>query len=126
MADLQTKAAISAPAAALFFLLNTPLAYRLTNALPFSTWDEASGCATAQGLLLHSLIFFAVTYLTMGDRVPARVKADRSLTATLLFYVLSSPSMYELTGSPDGCPTLAANALHALAYFAALIGVMYL
>lgn len=123
MSSLASKAAIAAPAALLFLVLNTPLAYQLTNALlPAATAVER--CPTAWGIVLHSMIFFLVTFLTMRGPTPSRIKAERSLTATLLYFALSSQELYTLTG--NACPAWGQILLHALLYFAALVGVMYL
>lgn len=123
MVSLAQKAAISAPAALLFLALNSPFAYQLSNVLPGPA-TVVGPCPTAWGIVLHSLVFFMITYLTMGGRTPARVKAERSLTATLLYFVFSSKELYSLTGAV--CPSWSQILLHSLLYFAALIGVMYL
>lgn len=136
MATLQQKVAISTSSALQFALLNLPFTYRLTNSLlPLATYDTTTNCPTNLGLLVHAIVFFLISFLTMGDpRERTLLKVKFSLYGTLIAFFLSSPSMYALTGSifgsniadANGCPTLMGVLLHAFVYFLALVGVMYL
>lgn len=134
MATFNQKAMISAPSALLFFALNLPFTYKLTDSLlPINTYNSVTNCPTSEGLLLHSLVFYLITYFSMGKRTTNKVK--NSLIATFLFYIISQPFTYStvnsivggnLISSAAGCPTTSGLVVHSLVYFLALIGVMYL
>lgn len=124
MSTFQEKATIAAVPAVLFGLLNSQFSYQLTNAIGLST--QQGGCPTPVGTVLHTVVFFIITYLLMGRSGSRKQKADRALTSSLIFFALASPTMYALTGSPGGCPNMRAVLLHTVVYFLALIGVMYL
>jgi len=135
MSTFQQKVAISASSALLFAVINLAQVYKLTDQLlPFDTVNK-NGCPTASGKIVHALVFFLLTLLSMGN--PAKdtaMKIRHSLYATLIFYALSSRAMFQTTArlvSSDianqaGCPTLMGVVLHAVVYFLAVLGVMYL
>jgi hypothetical protein len=61
------------------------------------------------------------------------LKLKFSIYGTLIFYFITSPAMFNLTGSifgdsiaNQGCPTVYGVILHALVFGAALTGAMYL
>lgn len=123
MSTLNQKLMISIFSAVLFILVSLPQTYNLTNSLGLNTYSM--GCPTYTGLLLHAFVFFVLTYLSMwNSNASAGLKVKYSLWGTLLFFVISSPAMYSLMGSP--CPTVPHIILHAAIYCAALVGVMYL
>ena len=130
------KLQISLGSAILFALLNFPETYRLTNSLlPFTTFDSTSNCPTYTGVLLHTLVFFLLTFFMMGDvQNRTGIKLKHSLYGTLIFFLISSPALYSLVGSifgnqvasVRGCPTILGVFFHALVYAAVLVGIMYL
>lgn len=124
MATLQQKAMISASSAVLFLAVNLPQTYKLTDSiLPGKLANN--GCPTSLGVFVHTLVFFLVSFFTMGDpRINTLEKLKHSIYGTLIFFFLSSPTMYSLTGSR--CPSLQSVLLHTVLYFLALVGVMYL
>ncbi len=136
MATFQQKLSISLGSAFLFMLVSLPQTYKLTdNLLPVNTSNDITNCPTNAGLLLHALVFFVLTYLSMmGADVNPGIKLKHTLYATLIFFLIASPTVYSLTGSifgqsiadANGCPTLLGVFVHALVYCAALVGVMYL
>lgn len=136
MATFQDKLKISLGSAALFAAVNMAGTYRLTSKLlPFDTYNPIQNCPTMVGQLIHATVFFLISFLTMGDpRVNTNEKIKNALYGTLIFFVLSSPAMYSVTGAlfgpgianPDGCPTLMGVLLHAAVYCASLVGVMHL
>lgn len=136
MATLQEKIAISANSAVLFYLLNLPFTYKLTNRLFSNTlYNTKTNCPTTIGLLVHTLIFFLITFLTMGNlRERNLIKLKHSLTGTAIFFIVSSPMIYSLmslllgkqVASLGGCQTLLGSLLHALIYFSILLAIMYL
>lgn len=135
MSTLQQKALISLGSAALFAAVTLPKTYEVTNKLFKNTYNVATSCATSQGRLLHTLVFFILTFLSMGDpRVNSATKLKHTIYGTLIFFLVSSPAMFSFTSSvfgskvasPGGCPTLLGVLLHALVYAGVLIAVMYL
>ena len=85
MATFQKKLQISAGASFLFLIINLPQTYNLTNKLlPWRTTQN--GCPTHLGLLTHTLVFFIITFLTMGNaKVKTGIKLKHSLYGTLIF-----------------------------------------
>ena len=135
MTTLEQKASISFGSAVLFAIINLPQTYQVTDSVlgPVLGPLQENGCPTAIGLLVHTLVFGLVSFLSMGDPTQQTgVKAKYSLYGALIFFFLSSPTVYSIVGSifgtssPTGCPTLGGVMLHALIYFLALTGVMYL
>jgi len=136
MATLQDKVLISLGSAALFTAISLPGTYKLTNAIvPFVTlFNSEANCPTSTGSLIHTLVFFLITLLSMGDpRIDTSEKVMRSLWGALLGFFLSSPAMYSMTGTlfgqriaSNGCPTIAGILMHAILYFGALLGLMFL
>jgi len=132
MATFDQKAKISAGSAILFTLINLPQAYNLSNNF-LPTYNI--NCPTNLGLIIHALLFFVITFLTMGDPYERTgTKLKHSLYGTLIFFLVSNPAMFSLMGSifgsgisnAIGCPSLTGILLHAVVYFLALVAVMYL
>ena len=135
---LNKKLSISLGSAVLFVLVNLPQTYKFTNSLlPMSLYKN--NCPSHLGLLLHSLVFFVVSYLSMGKPLEKQlIKTKFSLYGTLIFYFLSSPAVYAVVGtlvnklvstsmvSSSGCPKNVNILLHGVVYCMALVGVMYL
>lgn len=136
MATLTAKLSISFGSAVLFTLINLPQTYRLTNKLlPFNLYNTSTNCPTYIGLLLHTVVFFVLTYLSMGNStIKSGIKLKHTLYGTLIFYLLSSPAMFSLIGSIlgrqyaslSGCPTLLGVLFNAVLYCIFLVAVMYL
>ena len=137
MSTLQEKSMISLSSAVLFALVNLPITYSLTNAvLPVKTFNVSTQCPTHLGLLIHTLVFFAVTYFSMGvnNRMSQGMKLRNSIFSALIFYLVSSPMMYSVVASvfgsrfasQTGCQTLFGVLFHAVVYFLILVAVMYL
>ncbi len=133
MATFQEKVMISAKVGGIFALVSLPQVYGVTNRIIPGLYDTGRNCPTYKGLLLHTLVFFVLTYLSMtGYPKPAGLKAKYSFYSSLIYFFLASPTMYQLTGqlfgrqiAVNGCPTMMGIMLHSLVYVAALTGVMY-
>lgn len=136
MATLQTKLNISLGSAFLFAVINSPILYKITTGiLPLNLFNNTTNCPTNVGLLVHTLVFLAISYLSMGNaNIKKGIKLKHSIYGALIFFLISSPTMYSFTSSVfgssiaslSGCPTMFGILLHALIYCAALVGVMYL
>lgn len=136
MATLKEKLTISLGAAALFMLVNLPQTYKLTDqVLPLDLYNQNTNCPTKVGLLIHTIVFFLITFLTMGNPYKkSGIKLKHTIYSSLIFFLISSPAMYSLVGSvlgdniadANGCPTMMGVLLHSAVYCAALVGVMYL
>ena len=135
MATLEQKVMISLGASVLMFIVNSEMVYKLTDMFSSgSLYNHATKCPTNLGLLVHTLVFFGLTYWSMGSRTKNLVKLDRTIYSTLIFYFLSSPTVYAFvsellggtTATSQGCPNLQGRILHALVFCAALVGIMYL
>jgi len=136
MATFNQKLLISLKSATLFAIINYTGTFQLTDKwLPFDTFNPVTNCPTMTGQIIHTLVFFLITYLSMGNpQVNIPTKLKNSLYGTLIFFLLSSPAIYTLTsslfgtwiGSSSGCPTLSGILLHSLVYCLVLVAVMYL
>lgn len=136
MATLQQKLYISIGSALLFAFINLPQTYKLTNNLiPLNLFNEATNCPTAIGLIVHALVFFVLTFLSMGNPYEKTgIKLKHTIYGTLIFFLISSPAVFSLVGSilgnqiadANGCPTIMGVGLHAIVYCMALVAVMYL
>ena len=62
------KLKISAFSASLVYIISNEKTYQVTSKLLGRWVADASGCPTGMGLLLHSLVFLAVTYLVMNNK----------------------------------------------------------
>ncbi len=137
MASLQKKIMISLVSANLFLiinLINLPATYNFMNKIGLSFYNKATGCPTHIGLIHNALIFFIISYITMGNSASKGVKIKHSLYGTLIYYFVSSPALYSLMGKllgnqiadVNGCPTTIGIILHSFVYFLILVAVMYL
>lgn len=136
MASFNQKLAISFGSAFMFMLLNLPHTYQVTNnLLPLDLFNTSTNCPTSLGLLLHALVFFVLTLLSMGNvRERAGIKLKHTIYGTLIFFFIASPALYAFVGSvlgsdfadANGCPSTKGVVLHSIVYCLALVGVMYL
>ena len=129
MSTFQEKFLISLKSAVLFGLVNMAVIYKFINA------TNQTNCPTNTGLLLSAMVFFVLTFLSMlYAPLSTGLKLKFSIYGTLIFYLISSPAMFSLTGSifgnkiasVAGCPTNYGVLLHAAVYCFALVGLMYL
>jgi hypothetical protein len=135
MATFNQKLGISLFSGLIFGGVNHPATYALTSDLVSSAFTDLGGCPTSKGLLMHTLVFLVIVMLTMGNPLELNyLKFKYSLYGALVFFFLSSPAMYSLTGEltggltadANGCPTLNGVVVHSLVYALALLGLMYL
>lgn len=128
MATLTQKLSISAFSALIFVLVNLPLTFKFTDKV-FDTFKD--GCPTALGLILHTLVFMVLSYVTMtGASVSKGTKLKHSFYGALIFFLLSNPVTYKVVAqlfgkSSTGCPTLNDIFMHAVIYTGVLTAVMY-
>lgn len=129
MATFEKKLSISLGSAVLFILTSLPQTYLLTDRfLPDKLFDKRTNCPTLLGRLVHTAVFFALTYLSMGSVKKHGLKLKYSIYTALIYFFLTSPELYAAVGFADykGCPTFTGILVHAVVYTAALVGVMYL
>ena len=136
MTTFQQKLAISIGSTALFALINIPQTYKLINSLiDLDLYNESTHCPTNIGLILHAIIFFILTFLSMGDPTKRTgTKLKHSIYGTLIFFFISSPMLYSTlnltigsqVADVNGCPTMMGIGLTSLIYFISLIAIMYL
>jgi hypothetical protein len=132
MATFGDKLQISAFSAGLFLITNISQTYKLTNNIvPFTTYSRTKQCITYNGLLLHTLIFSLLSFLSMNNKTNMFVKLKHTLYGSLIYFFLSSPPMYSLTsrllfGISQAYPDFKQVFLHSIIYCFLLILVMYL
>ena len=134
MTTFQQKLIISLGSALVFTAVNLPCTYKITNNV-LHTFNATTNCPTNLGLLVHAVVFFLLTFLSMGNPlINSGVKLKHTIYGTLIFFLISSPTVYSFVGSilgphfadVNGCPTLYGLLLHALVYCLVLVAVMYL
>jgi len=135
MATFKQKLMISSSSAALFALVNLPETYQFTSKIFNLKLLNDNKCPTILGFILHSIVFFTLTFLSMGNAtLRIGIKLKHTIYATLIFYLISSPSFASLVNkllgdeffSKTGCPTKLGISLNSVIYCAALVGLMYL
>jgi hypothetical protein len=135
MSNFYEKLGISVYSGILFALINLPAAYAFTNQNVQDGLVDASGCPTPKGILIHTIVFLVLSFLTMGNPFEETfLKLKYSIYGSLLFFLFSNPVMYSvtsqltggLTATESGCQTNIGVLVHAVVYTAALVGLMYL
>ncbi len=58
---MNRKVSATIQAVLVFYIISHPIVYRMTNSV-VGGLANASGCPTAMGLIVHSLVFGAVVY----------------------------------------------------------------
>ena len=131
MATLTHKIYISAFSSVIFFLFNLPETYKLIGSV-LSLKLINGLCPTNIGVVLHTLLFFIFSFMTMGDpRKEMLLKIKYSLYGTLIFYFVSSPALYGITNKllqniSSNCPNKVGILLHSFVYCLLLVAIMYL
>jgi len=130
------KLQISLFSGAVFTAVNLPQIYELTNKLSGNQlYNTATKCPTFAGILVHTLVYFVLTYLSMwGADASVGQKLRNTIYGTLIFFFVSNPVTYQLTGrltggltaDQNGCPTLYGVLMHAVVYVTLLFLVMFL
>lgn len=130
MATFESKVLIGLTPALLFGLVKLP---EINKLIPGAS--DTNSCPTNPGLIISTLIFFVLIYLSMWSAPHSPgLKLKFSIYGTLIFYLLSSPAMFSFTSSllgdwisdSAGCPSKYGILLHSIVYLAILVGVMYL
>ena len=122
--------------ALLFAVVNISDSYELTNKLiPLELYNKEKKCPTNLGILFHTLVFFIMTYCSMGkSELNNDIKLKHTIYGTLLFFFVSSPTIYSVLSSflgkeyatINGCYTLLGLLFHTVIFCILLIGLMYL
>lgn len=135
MSTFLNKLFISLSSAGLFVSVNRPEAYKITGRIfKQGLYNITNGCPTFLGSIIHTIVFFVLTFFSMGrpDK-ETLIKVKHSVTSTLIYYLVSSPAVFSFVASilgsqyasSSGCPTFRGIMLHALVYCVALFGFMY-
>lgn len=130
MSTLKQKISISVFSAVIFGIFNLPETYNIVGKI--TSLKLINGlCPTNIGVLLHTFLFCLLSFLTMGDpRKKTLLKLKYSLYGTLIFYFVSSPSLYGLTNklfkNSTNCPDKIGILLHSIVYCLMLVAIMYL
>jgi hypothetical protein len=74
-AKQEQKAIISAISALTFFIISNPQMYMLTRGLLGRGLASPNGCPTMLGLLVHTLVFFLITWGMMNIRRESKKEA---------------------------------------------------
>ena len=94
MSNFDQKLAISVKSAIMFYLINLPITYNFTSEL-FNSTLISLNCPTNYGIILHTLVFFVITYLSMSkSKINNGIKIKHSLYGTLIYYFISSSPFY--------------------------------
>ena len=130
MSTFEQKLNISFNSAILFYLINLPFTYNLTSSL-INTTLISLNCPTNLGIILHTLVFFTITYLSMSSaKINKGIKIKHSLYGTLIYYFISSPAFYTFINMIFNigatCPNDCGLLLLSILYCFALVSVMYL
>jgi hypothetical protein len=136
MSTLHKKIEISIFSALVFALVNLSQTYKITDGLTnHELYNNVTNCPTNSGLIIHTIIFFVLIFISMGNpKEKTGIKLKHTIYGTLIFYLLSSPALFSFVGSifgsnianNNGCPTLSGIALHSFIYCIILVGMMYL
>ena len=132
MSTFKQKFIISFNSMLLFYLLNLPETYSLTSQLIDRTLISFN-CPTDFGFILHTIIFFIITYLSMSTskKIKNETKIKHSLYGTLIYYFVSSQQFYSFlniifNNYKYNCPSNIGLIIQSIIYCIFLIGVMYL
>lgn len=130
MSTFEQKLNISFNSAILFYLINLPFTYNLTSNL-INTTLISMNCPANLGIILHTLVFFIITYLSMSSaKINEGIKIKHSLYGTLIYYFISSPPFYTFINMIFNigatCPNDCGLLLLSILYCFALVSVMYL
>jgi hypothetical protein len=139
MASFREKLGISFYAAVLFVVVSLPITYSITNSIsPVKLYDFASNCPTFWGHLVHTLVFFLITYFSMTGVRDSADKLKFSLYGTIVYYIISNPWLSksinasiggvfsEMLSTVGGCPNVVHIILHGVIYMFVILGMMYL
>jgi hypothetical protein len=136
MSTIKKKSLISLKIAILFGLVTLPIVYKSIKTITnINTYDIQKNCPTNSGLLIVTILFFILTFLSMlFSPLSNGLKLKYSIYSSLIFFFLSSPVLYSQVASifgnsianVNGCPTIFGILLHSFVYFILLIAVMYL
>ena len=129
MTDLNKKLEFSGLGALVFLVTSLPMLYSYTNRY----WEVDGNCPMYKTKLFHTFVFFVLNLIVMHffSSLDYGLKVKYSIYGALVFFLLSSTEMYNLTNnfvstSDAGCPNTTGIVLHAVVYGAVLVGLMSL
>ena len=88
-----------------------------------------NNCPTHLGIFVNTLLFFIITFLSMGDPFKNRLfKLKNTTYGTLIYFMISSQTLYYLTNKMlniNECRSIVSLMIHSAVYFMLLVGIMY-
>jgi hypothetical protein len=128
MATLEQKVKISLGSAGLFYLLNTVDSFKFISKILDINLLE-NDCPTYLGQFVNTVVFFIITYLSMGNPLNNQLfKLKNTTYGTLIYFMISSSTMYYLINkviNSSECRSNLSLFIHSFLYFIILVGVMY-
>ena len=128
MATLEQKVKISLGSSGLFYLLNSSSSFSFISKFLNLNLIE-NGCPTHQGIFVNTMLFFIITYLSMGDPFKKQLfKLKNTTYGTLVYFMISSPTVYYITNkilNLNECRSTVSLMIHSAIYFILLVGIMY-
>lgn len=128
--DLQTSLQHTGVASCVFLLSSLPQMYIKSNEFISGVEDENSSCPTYKSRLLHMVIFYVLTMVSLKYLVKSEKEwlylGEYSARITLLYFLMSSPEMYIFTNSiangsvvitEGSCPTIYGIIIHTVIFF---------
>ena len=134
--DNQKKWMSSAIGGVAYLVVASPMTYKLTHSIlgRLGLKTAVGGCPTGMGVLVHAVVFAGVTHAIMhfmGSNLSNEQAWRHSLTAGLLFAVVSAPTVLRVSASlvkvvpgmggvlvldKKGCPSQVGVLFHAVVY----------
>jgi len=128
MATLEQKVKISLGSSGLFYLLNSSSSFSFISKFLNLNLIE-NECPTHQGIFVNTMLFFIITYLSMGDPFKKQLfKLKNTTYGTLVYFMISSPTVYYITNkilNLNECRSTVSLMIHSAIYFILLVGIMY-
>jgi|TARA_B110001469_G_scaffold114003_1_gene117678 hypothetical protein len=125
MATFSKKLSISLGSSVLFFLLNIPESYKLLGKLSGLKLIE-NNCRTSLGALVNTLVFYAISFLTMGNPIQkSLLKLKYSTYGSLIYFFVSSITLTQILFNTK-CTTHMSSFIQSIIYCILLVLLMYL
>ena len=111
----------------IFYVLSTKYLYKFTNNLFL---NENNECPNITSKLIHTFLVFLINFLLMRPELNLekenRTKIKYSFYGALIFFLLSSKEMYNLTNIDENiaCPNYSSIFIHSIIYVLVILLLM--